>query len=84
MLVDSVSQVIRVPAEVVEEMPEEAINIDENYIKGVGKLDSRLIIILDLNRSLLMHKAAPHLNKRLSNRLHTLMQSIYPKEKKLS
>jgi purine-binding chemotaxis protein CheW len=54
MLVDSVSQVIKVPAGVVEEMPEEATNIDENYIRGVGKLESRLIIILDLNRSLLL------------------------------
>lgn len=53
MLVDSVSQVIKVPVGVVEEMPEEAVSVDENYIKGVGKLDSRLIIILDLNRSLL-------------------------------
>lgn len=54
MLVDSVSQVIKVPLGVVEEMPEEATNVDENYIKGVGKLDSRLIIILDLSRSLMM------------------------------
>jgi len=54
MLVDSVSQVIKIPSGVVEEMPEEAISVDENFIKGVGKLDSRLIIILDLNRSLLL------------------------------
>lgn len=54
MLVDSVSQVIKVPSSVVEEMPEEATSIDQNYIKGVGKLESRLIIILDLNRSLLL------------------------------
>ena len=53
MLVDSVSQVIKVPAGVVEEIPEEATCIDENYIKGVGKLESHLIIILDLKRSLL-------------------------------
>lgn len=53
MLVDSVSQVIKVPAGVVEEMPDEAMSVDENYIRGVGKLDNRLIIILDLNRSLL-------------------------------
>ena len=54
MLVDSVSQVIRVPADVVEAMPEEATSSDDNYIKGVGKLDGRLIIMLDLNRSLLV------------------------------
>jgi purine-binding chemotaxis protein CheW len=54
MLVDSVSQVIKMPVGLVEEMPGEAINVDENYIKGVGKLDNRLVIILDLNRSLLL------------------------------
>ncbi len=54
MLVDSVSQVIKVPSGVVEELPEEATSVDENYIRGVGKLENRLIIILDLNRSLLV------------------------------
>jgi purine-binding chemotaxis protein CheW len=54
MLVDSVSQVIKISSGVVEAMPEEATNVDENFIKGVGKLDGRLIIILDLNRSLLL------------------------------
>jgi purine-binding chemotaxis protein CheW len=53
MLVDSVSQVIKVSAGIVEEMPEEATSVNENFIKGVGKLDNRLIIILDLNKSLL-------------------------------
>jgi purine-binding chemotaxis protein CheW len=54
MLVDSVSQVIKISSAVVEEMPEEATSLDENFIKGVGKLEGRLIIILDLNRSLLL------------------------------
>jgi purine-binding chemotaxis protein CheW len=54
MLVDSVSQVIKVPAGVVEEMPEAVTTVADNYIKGVGKLENRLVIILDLNRSLLL------------------------------
>ena len=54
MLVDSVSQVIRLPSGVVEEMPEEATSVDENFIRGVGKLENRLVIILDLNKSLLL------------------------------
>lgn len=54
MLVDSVSQVIKISSTIVEEIPEEATGVAENYIKGVGKLDERLIIILDLNRSLLL------------------------------
>ena len=52
MLVDSVSQVIKVPVSAVEEIPDDAVSVDENYIRGVGKLENRLIIILDLNRSL--------------------------------
>ena len=52
MLVDSVSQVIKVPAAIVEEIPEEATTLAENFIKGIGKLENRLIIILDLNNSL--------------------------------
>ena len=54
MLVDRVSQVIKLSSTIIEAIPEEATSIDANYIRGVGKLDSRLIIILDLNRSLLL------------------------------
>lgn len=54
MLVDSVSQVIKISSGVVETMPEEATTMDDNFIKGVGKLDNRLIIILDLNSSLMI------------------------------
>jgi purine-binding chemotaxis protein CheW len=54
MLVDSVSHVIRLSSAHIEDMPEEAITLDENYIKGVGKMERQLIIILDLNRSLLL------------------------------
>jgi purine-binding chemotaxis protein CheW len=54
ILVDSVSQVIRLSSSIIEKIPEEVTTVNENYIKGVGKLDSRLIIILDLNRSLLL------------------------------
>lgn len=54
MLVDAVSQVIKFSSAVMEEMPEEATSSDSNYIRGVAKLDSRLIIMLDLNRSLLL------------------------------
>ena len=54
MLVDSVSHVIRLPSASIEDIPEEATTLEENYIKGVGKLERQLIIILDLNRSLLL------------------------------
>lgn len=58
MLVDGVSQVLKIAGSVIEEMPEEAVSVAQNYIKGVGKLDGRLIIILDLNRSLFLTEGA--------------------------
>lgn len=54
MLVDSVSQVIKISSAIIDTLPEEATTVNENYIKGVGKLDNRLIIILDLDQSLLV------------------------------
>lgn len=54
MLVDSVSQVIKVSSLLVEEIPEEVANVHDQYVKGIAKLEERLIIILDLHRSLLV------------------------------
>lgn len=53
MLVDGVSQVIKVSSLLVEEIPEEVANVDDQYVKGIAKLEERLIIILDSRRSLL-------------------------------
>ena len=54
MLVDSVRQVIQFSTTLVEEMPEDATTPEASYINGMGKLDGRLIIILNLNRALLL------------------------------
>jgi purine-binding chemotaxis protein CheW len=53
MLVDSVSQVLKFSSTLVEEIPEEATTVADNYIHGIAKLDNRLIVILDLKQSLL-------------------------------
>ncbi len=52
LLVDAVSHVIKVAPESVESAPEEVLEIDTDYITGVGKLKNRLIILLDLERLL--------------------------------
>jgi purine-binding chemotaxis protein CheW len=57
MQVDSVSQVIKLSSTIIEEMPEEAITLGQNYIRGVGKLEGRLVIILDLHCALLYKDA---------------------------
>ena len=51
-LVDSVSEVLRVPRSVVEPPPPIVGGIDSEYIEAVVKLDDRLLILLDLQRLL--------------------------------
>ncbi len=50
MVVDSVSEVLRLPANTIEPPPEIVANINSEYIKGVAKLDDRLLIFLDLSK----------------------------------
>ncbi|MEK6653166.1 MAG: chemotaxis protein CheW [Nitrospirota bacterium] len=56
LLVDSVSHVIKVPPDFVEAAPEEVLEIDTDYITGVGKLKDRLVILLDLEKLLRREK----------------------------
>jgi len=51
-IVDSVSEVLRLPANTVEPPPPVVAGLDSDYISGVGKLEDRLLIMLDLNRLL--------------------------------
>lgn len=48
MVVDRVSEVINIPIENVEGAPEMIAGVGTEYIQGVGKLNERLIIMLDL------------------------------------
>ena len=50
MVVDSVCAVLRIPVEHIEDAPDLVAGVDTEYIRGVGKLDDRLIIKLDLAR----------------------------------
>jgi purine-binding chemotaxis protein CheW len=50
--VDAVSKVLRIPANTVEEAPPVLAGIGSEYIRGVGKLGDRLLILLDLDNLL--------------------------------
>jgi purine-binding chemotaxis protein CheW len=50
MIVDAVSEVLRLPASTIEPPPEIVTGINSDYIKGVAKLDDRLLIFLDLSK----------------------------------
>ncbi len=51
-LVDAVSEVLRIPANTVQDPPPVVAGIGSEYIRGVGKLDDRLLILLDLDNLL--------------------------------
>lgn len=51
-VVDSVSEVLRIPAGTVEPPPPVVAGLESEYISGVGKLHDRLLILLDLDKLL--------------------------------
>lgn len=51
-VVDSISEVLRIPASTVEPPPPVVAGLESEYISGVGKLEDRLLILLDLDRLL--------------------------------
>jgi len=52
MIVDSVSEVLRVSSEAIEGTPTLAAEVAVDYLQGVVKQDNRLIILLDLTKVL--------------------------------
>ncbi|GAB3736052.1 chemotaxis protein CheW [Luteimonas pelagia] len=50
MVVDSVSDVVRLDAAQVREVPELGAAIDRQFLTGIGTLDERMLILLDIER----------------------------------
>ena len=49
-IVDRVNEVLEVPASTVESAPTLVTSVDSDYVRGVVKLEERLLILLDLER----------------------------------
>jgi purine-binding chemotaxis protein CheW len=52
MVVDAVSEVLRVSSEAVEGLSPILTTVDSAFIQGIAKLDERLVILLDLGKVL--------------------------------
>jgi purine-binding chemotaxis protein CheW len=52
LLVDGASQVLKVPISTIEAAPDEVVEIDAAAVRGVAKLPERLIILMDLMKTL--------------------------------
>ncbi len=62
-IVDAVSEVLRISKEITEKPPEFVSGVNSDYITAVAKLEDRLLILLDLD-------------KTLSNRQKELLQNM--------
>lgn len=51
-IVDDASQVIRIYEKDIENPPEILLGINERYISGIGKVDDKIIVLLDLKEVL--------------------------------
>jgi purine-binding chemotaxis protein CheW len=57
MLVDEVPEVLKIPEENIEPAPELLhARLGKDYIKGIGRLGNRLIILLDLEKILVLQE----------------------------
>jgi len=52
LLVDAVTEILRIPPESIEPTPDIVTSVGAEYIMGVGKLPDKLIILLDLKNIL--------------------------------
>ncbi len=51
-IVDAASQVLRISEDEIEKAPEIIAGVDRQYINGVGKIDDKIVILLDLEKIL--------------------------------
>lgn len=49
IMVDSVEEVLTIPGEEIDSPPA-AAKLDQSYIEGIGKVDQRLLILLDVDK----------------------------------
>ncbi len=54
VIVDAVTEVLRIPISSIEPPSSMVSSVDSDYLRGIAKLDSRLIILLDLGKVLAM------------------------------
>jgi len=68
LMVDEVSEVLRIPQDEIKDTPELVTRIDRMYISGVLTLENRLVIMLDLSKVLLENELAKLSEIRLRHR----------------
>ncbi|HMB20188.1 MAG TPA: chemotaxis protein CheW, partial [Spirochaetota bacterium] len=52
MIVDSVADVVDIPIKNIQDTPHFSANIRTDYIKGIGRIDEDLVIVLNVDKIL--------------------------------
>ena len=52
LLVDSVTEVLRIDGSQIEDAPRSIAGLKAEFLQGVGKIDDRLLILLEVNKIL--------------------------------
>lgn len=52
LIVDAVSEVLRIEDNNIEDAPKKIVGIKNDYLKGIGKVEDKIIILLDLDKLL--------------------------------
>ncbi|MFQ3550290.1 MAG: chemotaxis protein CheW [Armatimonadota bacterium] len=55
MIVDAVLETLRMPNSAIEPPSPVVLTVDSQYVQGVGKLDDKLVIMLDLEQVMTVH-----------------------------
>lgn len=77
VMVDSVSEVLEIPASHIEPAPSFGARIRADFIEGMGKVNDRFVIILNVNRVLSVHEMASLTG--IECNLRSVLPSIYRK-----
>ena len=83
LLVDEVTEVLRVEENTISKTPELVTKIHQDYVKGVLTIDNRLILLLDLARVLSEEDLERYTEISRSQRFDTRAQSLKPENDSL-
>ncbi len=57
MIVDAVSEVLRIPEDAIEPPPPMVTSVDTSFITGIAKIENKLVILLELSKVLSLQES---------------------------
>ena len=59
LLVDSAARIVKIPTCAIKPAPAEALSANQDYVTGIAQMGTKLVILLDLDKVLLLNPTAP-------------------------